>query len=305
VERIPTNWLPVMGEAPSETDGALVFNGGTSQSESGEVQPKFSLFISDVFFTGGSICMDVENPHKFSACDIVFFYNPFNFFTFHAGLSNETLFSLRSFDNKWNYLLTSGPSIGIQQNKKYSIKVDVHGSRISMSVNGIVVLNFNLPLQLVKTQVGVFCKDSGKIRITNYKVTTKRPSAFVVMQFSSPYNDVYADVIQRICEELHVDVLRIDEKSGPGLIVADISRAITESHLVIADISPVNANVYYELGLAHALNKPTILLAENGTKLPFDLSPFRTLFYENSIAGKKKLEDGLRAAINSIINENS
>jgi len=54
------------------------------------------------------------------------------------------------------------------------------------------------------------------------------------------------------------------------------------------------------LGYAYALNKPTILIAEKGTKLPFDLYPFRTLFYENSIAGKKKLEDGLRNHLKAI-----
>ena len=100
-------------------------------------------------------------------------------------------------------------------------------------------------------------------------------------------------------------VTRIDEQSGPGLIIEDISRAIQEAKLVIADISPVNANVFYEVGFAHALNKPTILLAEKGTKLPFDVSSFRTLFYENSIAGKKKFEEGLRKHIRASLHYSS
>ncbi|MFZ4476031.1 MAG: hypothetical protein ACOYPR_12610, partial [Saprospiraceae bacterium] len=81
------------------------------------------------------------------------------------------------------------------------------------------------------------------------------------------------------------------------MILADITKQIYESKLIIAEISPVNANVFYEVGFAHALNKPTILIAEKSTKLPFDVSPFRTLFYENSIAGKKKIEEGLRKHI--------
>ena len=64
-----------------------------------------------------------------------------------------------------------------------------------------------------------------------------------------------------------------------------------ESEFVIAEITPVNANVYYELGFAHAINKPTILLADRAIdKLPFDVSPFRVLFYENTIGGKRLFE---------------
>jgi hypothetical protein len=61
--------------------------------------------------------------------------------------------------------------------------------------------------------------------------------------------------------------------------------------------------VFYEVGYAHALNKPTILIAERNIKLPFDVSPFRTLFYENTIAGKKKIEEGLRKHITSALSE--
>ena len=49
--------------------------------------------------------------------------------------------------------------------------------------------------------------------------------------------------------------------------------------------SPVNANVFYELGYAHALNKPTILLANRLTEeLPFDISGYRVIFYDDRLA---------------------
>ena len=55
---------------------------------------------------------------------------------------------------------------------------------------------------------------------------------------------------------------RADEGLGTGLILNDIISAIKNSALVIADITPDNPNVFYEVGFAHALNKPTILLNE-------------------------------------------
>lgn len=70
-----------------------------------------------------------------------------------------------------------------------------------------------------------------------------------------------------------------------------IVNSIRNSTIIIADITPDNPNVFYEVGYAHALNKPTILLCEKSIrhKLPFDVSGFRTIFYDNSIGGKKKI----------------
>jgi hypothetical protein len=59
------------------------------------------------------------------------------------------------------------------------------------------------------------------------------------------------------------------------------------------------------VGYAHARGKPTILIADRGIeKLPFDVSPFRTLFYENSIDGKRRIEEGLRKHIKAILDPN-
>jgi len=74
------------------------------------------------------------------------------------------------------------------------------------------------------------------------------------------------------------------------------------SQLIIADITPTsNANVYFEVGYALALEKPTILLAKKGTALPFDVAGFRVLFYDDTIGGKNRLEDGLRRHLDAIL----
>jgi len=58
--------------------------------------------------------------------------------------------------------------------------------------------------------------------------------------------------------------------------------------VVIAEITAPNQNAFYELGYARALNKPTILLAEQRRQLPFDVRGYRCLFYENTIGGLHK-----------------
>ena len=121
------------------------------------------------------------------------------------------------------------------------------------------------------------------------------------MQFSAPYTDVYLSVIKSVCTEFGIAALRADEIYGPGVIVQDIVDQVVSAQLVIADISVPNANVYFEVGYALASKKPIILLAKKNTSLPFDVSGFRVLFYEDSIGGKAKVEDGLRKHLTAIV----
>lgn len=71
--------------------------------------------------------------------------------------------------------------------------------------------------------------------------------------------------------------------------------------MIIAEITPPNPNVFYELGYAHALAKPTILLAEHGRQLPFDISGYRCILYDNSIKGKGELETLLANHLKAIL----
>jgi hypothetical protein len=81
-------------------------------------------------------------------------------------------------------------------------------------------------------------------------------------------------------------------------------RGIVTSDVIIAEVTPPNQNVFYELGYAHALGKPTILLAEQpkegGARLPFDISGYRCIFYDDAIRGKRKVEASLERHLANI-----
>jgi nucleoside 2-deoxyribosyltransferase len=98
-----------------------------------------------------------------------------------------------------------------------------------------------------------------------------------------------------------LSVLRADESYDAGILLQDIIRRLIEATVVIAEISPENPNVFYELGYAHAREKPTILLAQRGRKLPFDVSGYRVIFYDDSIKGKRDVEQQLRRHLESIL----
>jgi len=100
------------------------------------------------------------------------------------------------------------------------------------------------------------------------------------MQFTESFNTLYEEVIKPVCREFGYQAVRADDRFNSGLIINEIIQSIQDASIVIADITPKNPNVYYEVGYAHALNKPTILLSDKTQdKLPFDVSGFRTLFY--------------------------
>jgi hypothetical protein len=137
--------------------------------------------------------------------------------------------------------------------------------------------------------------------LRNINVQPVRPQAFVVMQFTDEYTTLFKEVIEPVCGDFGYEVVRGDNVYTNGLIIEDIARSIRESAVVLADITPNNPNVFYEVGYAHGIEKPTILLSDRSReKLPFDISGFRLLFYDNTIGGKSAVETALRRHLEAI-----
>jgi hypothetical protein len=241
-----------------------------------------------------------------TGCEIVLYYEPATRYFVSAGLGGTptTEFALRYFDNRgWNLVAVAGERRNLKSNVEYELRITLNGSVVSLWVNGVEVIRSVLPFTLPGGQVGLWNRGKANATIRDYRVSADAPSAFVAMQFSPPYNELFADVIKPICAEFGVQAQRSDETFTQGLIIADIIEQINASKIVIADITPENSNVFYEVGYAHAYRKPTILIAEKGRRLPFDVSAFRTLFYENTIAGKRIVEEGLRKHLKAILTQ--
>ncbi len=117
-------------------------------------------------------------------------------------------------------------------------------SRVDLLVKGVNVLSTNVNISLRKTQVGLWARSRSKVEFENFNVDSDIPKAFVVMQFSKPYNELYEEVVSRVCDEFGIESVRADEIYGPGMIIADIVRKIEECKVVIEDITPDNPNVY-------------------------------------------------------------
>lgn len=86
-------------------------------------------------------------------------------------------------------------------------------------------------------------------------------------------------VIKRVlaADEFGYRVKRADEDADPGMIGDRVVTDIINAELVVADLTNLNANAFYELGIRHSTEKPTIHIAKAGTVLPFDNISHRTI----------------------------
>jgi hypothetical protein len=104
-------------------------------------------------------------------------------------------------------------------------------------------------------------------------------SCFVIMPFSPIYQTLYERVIRIAVENAGLTCIRADEVFSKAQVTHEIWKQIRSSRLVLAELTGKNPNVLYELGLAHAIGKPSIIITRNQDDVPFDLRALRYLYY--------------------------
>lgn len=113
--------------------------------------------------------------------------------------------------------------------------------------------------------------------------------AFIIMPFGEGFDEVFNELIAPPLREHGYEVNRADLSADQGQILRDIISMLKESDIVIADLTGLNPNVMYELGLAHAMFLNTILITRDISELPFDLRPYRAFEYSTSFTEAPKL----------------
>lgn len=105
-------------------------------------------------------------------------------------------------------------------------------------------------------------------------------TSFVISPFGEPFDTYFSHIIKPALEECGLYAVRGDSLYRPTTIVDDIWQGIRDAKLLIAELTDRNPNVFYELGLAHAISKPVILISRSIEDVPFDLRSIRVLVYD-------------------------
>ena len=113
------------------------------------------------------------------------------------------------------------------------------------------------------------------------------PHAFVIMPYAPEFDRVYTDLI--VPALAGYDVARADTRLDERSIMEKIITGIRDADLLVADLTNTNANVMYELGIAHSLGKPTIMMAQSAGSLPFDIRSYPVHEYRSDLADREAI----------------
>jgi hypothetical protein len=129
------------------------------------------------------------------------------------------------------------------------------------------------------------------------------PDLFVLMPFAPAMKPLYDDHIAPVAARVGLSVARADDFFTTAAIISDIWSAIATARVIVADCTARNPNVFYEIGLAHAIGKPVVLITAKGDDVPFDLRHLRYIQYDFTPRGmsafEQRLETSIRGAVSA------
>lgn len=111
-------------------------------------------------------------------------------------------------------------------------------------------------------------------------IEIERKSVFVLTPFIDEESKTF-NQIKEVCGEVDLKCSRGDEVYRNNDILSHIISSILKSNIVIANINGRNPNVFYELGICHAIGKPVILISKTKNDLPFDIKSKNIIFYKD------------------------
>jgi Bacterial regulatory protein, Fis family len=129
----------------------------------------------------------------------------------------------------------------------------------------------------------------------------KFPRMFVLMPFEEVLRPVFEGHIKPTAAALGLSCGRADDLFTAGPIIQDTREAINEADIIVADCTGRNANVFYEIGIAHTLCKDTILIAQTLDDVPFDLRHLRVIHYRYTPHGMSEFEDQLKKTVLALL----
>jgi O-acetyl-ADP-ribose deacetylase (regulator of RNase III) len=159
------------------------------------------------------------------------------------------------------------------------------------------------------------------ILVTAAEPMSQQDSCFVIMPYHTKkdvdgkdvdFDEIYDYIIKEAVQRVPaLQCIRCDDFDQPGWIPARMLTQILEARVAVVDISTLNANVFYELGVRHALRKSiTVLIRRKGTNTPFNIEGMSSIEYDSTGAraideAKAKIHSAIVSAIDDTDNIDS
>lgn len=122
-----------------------------------------------------------------------------------------------------------------------------------------------------------------------------------MMPFDLSFANVYS-TIQAAGTAVGMTVNRADDIWLHTHIIQDIATLISRSRIIVADCTGKNANVFYEIGIAHAIGREVILITQSMNDIPFDLRHLRAITYLNNGEGLAGLQTAIQDRAMTLLN---
>ena len=133
------------------------------------------------------------------------------------------------------------------------------------------------------------------------EIKPEQDLCFVLMPFKASFDRLYKEKIKPTVESCGLKCLRADDLFSPTPILEDVWVHICKSKVVIADVTGRNPNVFYEMGIAHTVGKPVIIITQDKSDIPFDVAQFRYFLYSDDAYGWDVLCSNISSAVRSTL----
>lgn len=124
---------------------------------------------------------------------------------------------------------------------------------------------------------------------------------FVLMPFEERLKPLYSRHILGVTNSLNLSCKRGDDFFSAAAVINEIWSAIFYAQVCIADCTGRNPNVFYELGIAHTIGRPCILISQSIEDIPFDVRHIRSIIYEYTEMGMEQFEQALKKTLLSTL----
>jgi len=118
-------------------------------------------------------------------------------------------------------------------------------------------------------------------RLAKTARATTADSCFVLMPFAEPLGSHFSLIYEPAIRRAGLRAVRADaDIFATGKIMDQVWSGINAARVLVAEMTTRNPNVFYELGIAHAIQKPVVLISSNEEDVPFDVRHIRVIYYD-------------------------